>query len=71
MGAGRLTIKCLRSGLWSWRRDESDIAQASPVPAAVIVQAVRWRFRFLLSIKDVEELMAERGVEFSREAIRR
>lgn len=39
-------------------------------PAAVIVQAVRWYFRFTLSIRDVEELMAERGVEVSREAIR-
>jgi putative transposase len=36
----------------------------------VIVQAVRWYFRFTLSIRDVEELMAERGVEVSREAIR-
>jgi putative transposase len=39
-------------------------------PAAVIVQAVRWYFRFTLSIRDVEELMAERGVEVSREATR-
>ena len=39
-------------------------------PAAVIVQAVRWYFRFTLSIRDVEELMAERGIEVSREAIR-
>ncbi len=39
-------------------------------PVAVIVQAVRWYFRFTLSIRDVEELMAERGIEVSREAIR-
>lgn len=39
-------------------------------PSAVIVQAVRWYFRFALSIRDVEELMAERGIEVSREAIR-
>ncbi len=39
-------------------------------PPAVIVQAVRWYFRFTLSIRDVEELLAERGVEVSREAIR-
>ena len=31
---------------------------------------MRWYFRFTLSIRDVEELMAERGVEVSREAIR-
>ena len=36
----------------------------------MIVQAVRWYFRFTLSVRDVEELMAERGVEVSREAIR-
>lgn len=34
------------------------------------MQAVRWYFRFTLSIRDVEELMAERGVVVSREAIR-
>ena len=39
-------------------------------PSAVILQAVRWYFRFTLSIRDVEELMAERGIEVSREAIR-
>ena len=39
-------------------------------PASVIVQAVRWYFRFTLSIRVVEELMAERGIEVSREAIR-
>ena len=39
-------------------------------PTAVIVQAVRWYFRFTLSLRDVEELMAERGIEVSREAIR-
>lgn len=39
-------------------------------PASVICQAVRWYFRFTLSIRDVEELMAERGIEVGREAIR-
>ena len=39
-------------------------------PTAVICQAVRLYFRFTLSIRDVEELMAERGIEVSREAIR-
>ena len=39
-------------------------------PGAVIVQAVRWYFRFTLSIRDVEELVAERGIGVSREAIR-
>lgn len=39
-------------------------------PSAVILQAVRLSFRFTLSVRDIEELMAERGVEVSREAIR-
>jgi putative transposase len=36
----------------------------------VIRQAVWLYFRFTLSIRDVEELMAQRGIEVSREAIR-
>lgn len=40
------------------------------LPRSIIRQAVRWFFRFTLSIRDVEGLMAERGVEVSREAIR-
>jgi IS6 family transposase len=32
-------------------------------PADVIVLAVRWYLRFGLSYRDVEELLAERGVE--------
>jgi transposase, IS6 family len=34
-----------------------------PFPSEVILLAVRWYFRFGLSYCDVEELMAERGVE--------
>ena len=39
-------------------------------PGSIICQAVRWYFRFTLSIREVEELMAERGIEVSRETIR-
>jgi transposase-like protein len=39
-------------------------------PADVIRQAVWLYFRFTLSIRDVEELLAQRGVEDSREAVR-
>lgn len=39
-------------------------------PEPVICQAVRLYFCFTLSIRDIEELMAERGVVVSREAIR-
>ncbi|VWB98054.1 IS element transposase [Burkholderia stagnalis] len=40
-------------------------------PAATIAQAVRWYFRFQLSLRDVEELLFERGVVVSCETIRR
>jgi putative transposase len=39
-------------------------------PAEVIRQAVWLYFRFTLSLRDVEELLARRGVEVSREAVR-
>ncbi|MDH6153389.1 hypothetical protein OKW46_007379 [Paraburkholderia sp. WSM4179] len=40
-------------------------------PASVISQAVRWYFRFELSLRDIEELLFERGVVVSHESIRR
>ncbi|MCA7995281.1 IS6 family transposase [Burkholderia cepacia] len=40
-------------------------------PAAVISQAVRWYFRFQLSLRDIEELLFEHGVIVSYEASRR
>lgn len=39
--------------------------------AAIISQAVRWYFRFQLSLRDIEELLFERGVVVSYETIRR
>ena len=42
-----------------------------PVPAEVIVLAVRWYLRFGLSYRDVEELLAERGVEVDHVTIYR
>ncbi|MFM8755090.1 MAG: IS6 family transposase, partial [Phenylobacterium sp.] len=39
-------------------------------PADVIRQAVGLYYRFTLSIRDVEELLAQRGIEVSREAVR-
>jgi transposase-like protein len=39
-------------------------------PPAVIRLAVYLYFRFTLSIRDVEELLAQRGIEASREAVR-
>ncbi|MFC6313685.1 IS6 family transposase, partial [Paraburkholderia dipogonis] len=31
-------------------------------PASIICHAVRWYFRFQLSLRDIEELLFERGV---------
>jgi putative transposase len=39
-------------------------------PAVVIRCAVRWYFRFSLSLRDVEELLRERGFVVTCEAIR-
>ena len=39
-------------------------------PPAVIQYAVWLYFRFTLSLRDVEELMAQRGVDVSYETIR-
>jgi putative transposase len=40
-------------------------------PASVISHAVRWYFRFQLSLRDIEELLFERGVTVGYETIRR
>ena len=39
-------------------------------PAGVISCAVRWYFRFQLSLRDIEELLFERGVVVTYETIR-
>ncbi len=39
-------------------------------PAGVISCAVRWYFRFQLSLRDIEELLFERGVAVTYETIR-
>jgi putative transposase len=38
-------------------------------PAVVISCAVRWYFRFNLSLRDIEELLLERGVVVSHETV--
>ncbi len=40
-------------------------------PAAIISCAVRWYFRFNLSLRDIEELLLERGVSVTYESVRR
>ena len=39
--------------------------------AVVISCAVRWYFRFQLSLRDIEELLFERGIVVSYETVRR
>ena len=39
-------------------------------PPEIIRLAVWLYFRFTLSIRDVEEMMAQRGIEVSRETVR-
>lgn len=40
-------------------------------PPEVIRHAVRLDFRFTLSYRDLEELLAERGLDISHETVRR
>ncbi|PRX97646.1 DDE superfamily endonuclease [Paraburkholderia sp. BL25I1N1] len=40
-------------------------------PASVISRTARWYYRFQLSLRDIEELLFERGVIVSHESIRR
>ncbi|TDY21369.1 putative transposase [Paraburkholderia sp. BL6665CI2N2] len=49
----------------------NSLYQGHRFPAAVISCAVRWYFRFQLSLRDIEELLFERGVVVSYETIRR
>ena len=42
-----------------------------PFPPAVIQQAIWLYLRFTLSLRDVEDLLAERGIAVSYESIRR
>ena len=50
----------------------SKISYARPrFPSSIIQRAVWLCFRFPLSFRDVEEMLAERGIDVSYEAIRR
>jgi hypothetical protein len=52
----------LSSRLRPWLPPKSAFA-GFRFPAEVIIVAVRWYLRYNLSYRDVEELLAERGVE--------
>ena len=72
-GAGRLTLTCLRYGPsgGGWGVSMKPISfKRHRFPPDIIRYAVWLYFRFTLSIRDVEELLAQRGIEVSREAVR-
>jgi putative transposase len=52
-------------------KNSKSLYQGHRFPAAVISCAVRWYFRFQLSLRDIEELLFKRGVIVSHETIRR
>src|SRR5213076_313299 len=49
-----------RPTIFKWRQTEP----------ALILCAVRWYFRYLLSLRDVEELLEERGLEADHTTVR-
>ncbi|MBB4519881.1 transposase-like protein [Paraburkholderia fungorum] len=51
-------------------KKEKTLYHGHRFPAAVISQAVRWCFRFELSLRDIEELLFECGVTVTYETIR-
>lgn len=68
-----------RRALSRWRgvREHAAMTKTKSVyhghrfPATVISHAVRWYFRFQLSLRDIEELLFECSVTVSHETIRR
>jgi len=67
-----MTLRPALSGCWvrhvRWRDEKIEIALSrAPFPAGVISCAVRWYFRFQLSLRDIEELLLERGVTVTHE----
>ena len=51
--------KAIRPAIFKWRQTEPEL----------ILCAVRWYLRYSLSLRDVEELLNERGLEANRTAI--
>lgn len=52
-------------------KKNQSLYHSPPFPAALISSAVRWYHRFQLSLRDIEELLLERGVTLTYEMIRR
>jgi putative transposase len=70
---GVVTLLPGRDGHVKWRewKNANSLYHGHRFPPAVISCAVRWHFRFQLSLRDIEELLFERGVVVSYETIRR
>ena len=51
--------------------DEQFYLSSPSLPAAVIQQAVWLYFRFPLSLRDVEDMLSQRGIDVSYETVRR
>ena len=78
-GAGKTALACsngsvmatvARHGLPGKMADD-DLVSPPPVSPAIIRDAVWLYVRFTLSYRDVEDLLAERGLEVSYETVRR
>ena len=51
--------------------DETSVVRRLSFPPEIIQHAIWLYLRFTLSFRDVEELLAERGIDVSHETIRR
>jgi transposase-like protein len=51
--------------------DQADRFRGRRFPEEIIVLCVRWYLRYCLSYRDLEEMMAERGVEVDHSTIAR
>src|SRR5438270_12198162 len=51
--------------------DQADRFRARHFPREIIVLCVRWYLRYCLSYRDLEEMMAERGVQVDHSTIAR
>jgi hypothetical protein len=69
-GRGSVTATVARHGLPDKMADD-DLVCPPPFPPEVIRHAVWLYARFTLSYRDVEDLLAERGLDVSYETVRR
>jgi transposase-like protein len=58
-------------GLAAMMANDNDLIRSPPFPPDIIRHAVCLYLRFTLSFRDVEDLLAERGLDVSYETVRR